>query len=355
MKNTQPSTRSQAKKAAPKAKGGKSRRAKKASATSAKKTATTASTSAAHETSAFDRGSDAAWLVEGDALAEQGQDALASAFHVMGCRFADQKRTREAIALAVATSAWVLVENTRPDGSQEFGESVGASIALIRSLSAFGRGAEPEAWPVPDEALAPAIDALRAGDLATAVRATRGFGDGEQWLRLFRTLAVLEHPFVEPDFVDREIQNLAGHVDLTDVLDLKSTRFSFEHVVITNSTQGVDGRLLDGAPPLREAFVKLALELDEIEPDEIDEEEIEEIISDAAQWATLSPFDAISELFSMRASNEGNPVRVGKSKEQVRDCLERFGRCLGGARSESDFPYFIMRFEKALVVLHLIY
>ena len=312
-------------------------------------------------------------LVYADWLSERGADALATALRVLGGTGDDSARdVQEVAVLAVASANWLVSSQSGPDDDDGavagfFGTTAHVISACAKRLA--GKAAVPAvdaptgAAKTPrHEALASAIRSLRQGEFTSAARQARSLAPPAGLLRLIRMLH--GRAFVADPGIAQALARGPGKTDLEPLPAREQHPFSFDHVILTNNTAGVEGRVLRGSGfTPGQAFLSLAAHLegltcdawDALTPDERGDFGGELGIDDEARWQPTSHFDALSTLFGLLAANEGHGVRVGPTERPLLDVLDELGPFISGAQDTSDFPWTVLEFEGAWVALHVVY
>lgn len=156
------------------------------------------------------------------------------------------------------------------------------------------------------------------------------------------------------------------HVGIDLPLPGKTGPFSFEHVMISNSTQGVTGRFWmrqSGVSPVAALYAMAAAEefsardYNRLTPEERREFVSDELFADDLVWAGLSSLDVLGWAYGYLEANEGEGVRVGRGKPRALfDAMEPFGAFVRGAHNpDDDFPFTFIELENAWVFSRLIY
>lgn len=296
------------------------------------------------------RQEDGPWLVYGDWLAERGADHLSQLFYALGGRAPDVPRTREALALAIATGLWATYAEPERDGrrlveaTRTFAPTL-AQFALGGSVTWSGSGVSEDLATTEK-----AMDALGRGAFPEAARLARISGEASRWLRLLQCAARTSAPFARPTALAAE---LSSHETSSAAFDAgPGSAFSFEHVRLPNATIGLEGRMLRAGLTPMDALYALVLDLTHARHDtETGDALVVDVLEGATGWLARTPFECLNELFSLLAANAGHGIAVGKDDERpLIELLEELGPCLGGASSSTNYPFALMQFERGYVV-----
>lgn len=318
-------------------------------------------------------------LVYADWLLERGDDMRATSYRTLGGE-ADPSKPEApwAALMAVAGAAWLL-DSGADDSRPSLQSGVLKSIeACMQKLSGHSNGKAPARlppWnppPVISRAVTGLVDAtfgLEAeASFGRAAQLARAAAPPDDFHRLFsfvlHTVSTTKRsPFEHDERLARSMNEPLTDDDL-DPTDAPRSPFSFDEVQITNSSTGVAGRVLTRSSGLtaRRAFSAMSVDLadladeyETLEPDERRELiEADVLGEEAPTWEVSSLFTVLRELFSLQAANQGVPVRTDGHSSLV-TALAAFGALEAAASTKSDFPFTLLQFERAFVLMHFTY
>lgn len=327
-------------------------------------------------------------LVYADWLSERGEELLATSYRTLGGEGDGSKpETRWAALMAVAVAAWLLDQaeedtgDTPPVVAPVLQSGVVEAIeACAAKLSGDARAKVPASlrpWsppPLISQAVTTLVEATFGlgttpsfGRAAQLARASVPWADFHRWFAwVLHCAATTKRSPLERDdaFAATMNQPLSDH-DLERVEAAPLLPFSFDEVQLTNSTTGVQGRVVmrdaRGLTPGR-AFATMAVDLAELTEDYETMEPAERrelidanvLMDEGPTWAASSLFSVVRELLSLQASNDGVPLRTPGHASLIA-AVEAYGALEAGASTMSDFPFTLLRFERAFVLLHVVY
>ncbi|MFO0555385.1 MAG: TIGR02996 domain-containing protein [Polyangiaceae bacterium] len=335
------------------------------------------------------------FLAYSDWLAEQGREREAHAYRLLGGVLpredAPLAGELECALLVVASAFWVVDCARGPANMDQPGaEALMLAVAkarealtnLEKSLTTRAAFTPPPELasldphiPAPARAVLDAIYQLSRAVAGESVRASleqalRAVRAEVAWPALKEVLELALGGSSAPLTADKAVtKSLSKKLSRKDVAtafsDAEKRDFTFAKVMITNATQGVEGASLPAEPTTKPmvAFCQLAAasELDasdyaDMEPAERVEWFTDELFSDPPVWSARSYFGFLSWVFTLRAENEGEELRVGPDTHRpLVEELASFGRYVGGAETEDEFPFSFFQFERRAVLSRLIY
>lgn len=318
-------------------------------------------------------------LVYADWLSERGEELLAMGYRTLGGEADSSKPDAQWAALmAVASAAWLLDhgdDDARP--SLQTGV-LDAIVACADTLSGAARAKRPSSlrpWNPPPlisravTALVEATFGLEAqASFGHAAPRARAAAPPDDFHRLFAFIlhgaATTKRSPLERDDAFARSMNEPLTDDALEPVDTPLAPFSFDGVQISNSTTGVQGRVLRRGNRIsaRRAYAAMAIDLagltddaDGLEPDEKRELiDADVFMEEDPSWEAASLFTTLRQLFSLQASNEGGPVRTDGAAS-LTAALETFGALEAAASTTSEFPFTLLQFERAFVLLHIVY
>lgn len=319
-------------------------------------------------------------LVYADWLSERGEELLAMGYRTLGGDADAAKPDAQWAALmAVASAAWLLDHGDDDPGPSLQSGVLDAIVACAARLSGDVRTKVPASlrpWS-PPPLVSQAVTTLVEATFGTGARPS--FGHAAQLARaaapphdfhrlfasILHSVATTKRSPLEPDDALSRSLNAPLTDEELEPLDAPLAPFSFEEVQLSNSTTGVQGRVLTrGARHTspRSAFATMAVDLAELtddyeamEPDERRELiDADVLMEERPTWEASSLFSVLRELFSLQASNDGVPVLTAGHPSLVA-ALEAFGALEAAASTTSDFPFTLLQFERAFVLLHVVY
>lgn len=242
-------------------------------------------------------------------------------------------------------------DEATPALGEELRLPVAATWVALRSLHAFATSSARSRADLLSRVIVPLIDAA--------------YGDARwaEFVRWYGTaLRLLPQPLAAPVELKKALGARPKKADLATSLP-GAVPFAFEHVMITNATQGVEGLTVPRAEGLsdRAVFFTYAAQ-QQFDADEwaawSPAERLERLgdeLPEALSWKASSGFELVDWLLSMQSENEGHDPKVGGRARPLFHWIDELGAFEAGATLEDDFPFYVFRFSRAWLLCQLVY